>query len=78
MLCVDELDKVNQTDWALELQTALIDIRYRTGLEGTTGTVFAMNTSPDTLPGWIASRMRDGRNVVVENPDADMRPAMQN
>jgi DNA replication protein DnaC len=77
VLCLDELDKVKWTDWVEEQITDLIDARYRLGLDWEVGTVIAMNASPDTLPVWIYSRLRDGRNVMVENRDADVRPGME-
>lgn len=77
ILCLDELDKVKMTDWVRELQTELIDWRYRNGLARKCGTVFAMNCEIDTLPEWIASRLKDGRHVVVQNNDKDLRPLMR-
>lgn len=77
VLCIDELDKVKVTDWVMELKTHLVDERYRRGLSGKCGTVMAMNSSIDALPDWMSSRVRDGRNVVVENNDRDMRPLMR-
>jgi len=40
------------------------------------GTVIAMNESPDALPQWISSRLRDGRNRIVHNADPDVREMM--
>ena len=77
VLCLDELDKVKWSDWVEEQITDLIDARYRLGLDWEVGTVVAMNANPDTLPAWIYSRLRDGRNVVIENRDADVRPGME-
>lgn len=76
VLCLDELDKVKWTDWVEEQITDLIDARYRLGLDWEVGTVIAMNANPETLPIWIYSRLRDGRNTIVENNDADTRPGM--
>jgi DNA replication protein DnaC len=74
VLALDEFDKVkHQTDWVLDQVTDLIDKRYRTGMDGTTGTLIAMNDSPYDLPVWIASRLQDDLNQVVENMDPDMR-----
>jgi DNA replication protein DnaC len=74
VLALDEFDKVkHQTDWVLDQITDLIDKRYRTGLDGTTGTLIAMNDHIADLPGWIASRLQDDLNQVVENLDPDMR-----
>ena len=77
VLCIDEFDKVKETDWVEELETAIIDKRYRDGLAGLCGTVIAMNNDPATLPAWIYSRLRDGRNSILCNTDADMRPLME-
>lgn len=77
VLCLDELDKVKMTDWVIEQITDLIDRRYRLGMEGGYGTVIAMNKNPDQLPTWIYSRLSDGRNTIIENRDADMRPLMR-
>jgi len=77
VLCIDELDKVRWTEFVEEQITDLIDARYRLGLDWSVGTVIAMNANPETLPPWIYSRLRDGRNVMVENTDADVRPGME-
>lgn len=77
VLVIDEVDKVKVTDWTVELETAIFDRRYRDGLAGLTGTVLAMNSNPDRLPEWIYSRLRDGRNHIVENRDPDMRRLMR-
>lgn len=77
VLCIDELDKVRWTEFVEEQITDLVDARYRLGLDWEVGTVIAMNANPETLPAWIYSRLRDGRNVIVENMDADVRPGME-
>lgn len=74
VLALDEFDKIrHQTDWVLDQITDLIDKRYRTGLDGTTGTLIAMNDDLYGLPLWISSRLEDDLNRVVENMDPDMR-----
>lgn len=74
VLAIDEFDKIrHQTDWVLDQVTDLIDKRYRTGLDASTGTLIAMNEPVDNLPEWIASRLRDDLNQVVVNLDPDMR-----
>lgn len=74
VLAIDEFDKIrHQTDWVLDQVTDLIDKRYRTGLDSKTGTLIAMNDSPDDLPDWIRSRLQDSNNQVIENLDPDMR-----
>jgi hypothetical protein len=77
ILSIDELDKVKITDWTQELQTAIFDRRYRDGLARKSGTILAMNSAPDRLPEWIYSRLSDGRNRIIHNPDQDMRRLMR-
>jgi DNA replication protein DnaC len=77
VLCVDEFDKLQRTPWLVDQITDLVDSRHRYGLDGTRGTVLAMNADISTLPDWIYSRLRDGRNQRVVNMDADLRPLME-
>lgn len=77
VLCIDELDKVKYTEWVQEVETQLIDARYRLGIAGELGTVLAMNGDIDNLPTHLQSRLRDGRNVIVRNRDKDMRGLMR-
>lgn len=77
VLAIDELDKVKESDWVIEFRNQLIDYRYRFGLDNQCGTVFAMNGEIDLLPEWLSSRLRDGRNVVIQNNDRDMRPLLR-
>lgn len=77
VLCIDEFDKIKITEWSEELQTAVLDRRYRDGLSGRVGTVLAMNSDPNHLPEWIYSRLCDGRNRIVHNADPDLRPRMR-
>lgn len=77
VLAIDEFDKLRLTDWVTEQITDLIDKRYRGGLAGELGTLLAMNCNPADQPEWIASRLMDGRNLVVHNGDQDVRPYMK-
>lgn len=76
VLAIDEFDKVKVSEWVRELETDVIDRRYRDGLSGLTGTVIAMNESPNALPDHIQSRLRDGRNALINNTDQDLRSLM--
>jgi hypothetical protein len=71
VLCIDELERINPTDWAKETLFRLIDARYdRPDLL----TVLASNIQPEALApefGYIASRMSSG--AIVEVPGPDMR-----
>ncbi len=77
VLCLDEIDKVQDTGWVSEQLTALVDARFRSALSGETGTLVALNKSPDEQPPWIASRLRDGRCRVVHNAGDDVRMFMR-
>lgn len=77
VLAIDELDKVKSTDWVREVETQLLDRRYRDGLAGKCGTLIAMNGSLSDLQSHIASRLKDGRNIVIENNDADLRELLK-
>jgi len=77
VLAIDEFDKVKTSEWVRELETDVIDRRYRDGLSGLTGTVIAMNESPRALPDHIQSRLYDGRNILINNTDQDLRSLMQ-
>jgi DNA replication protein DnaC len=69
VLCIDELERVNPTEWARETVFRLIDSRYdRPNLL----TVLASNIRPEALApefGYIASRMSSGAIVEVPGPD---------
>lgn len=77
VLCIDEFDKLQRTPWLVDQITDLVDARHRYGMDGVVGTVIAMNAGIETLPDWIYSRLKDGRNRRVVNNDADMRPLME-
>lgn len=80
-LAVDEMDKIfPMSDWEAKQIGYFIDARYRWGMDGKHGLAIAMNGDPlDVFDGYwpILSRLRDGTNRIVENMDADLRPAMR-
>lgn len=77
VLAIDELDDARDTEWKIEFEKGLFDRRYRDGNSHLTGTVLATNQRPEKfLDAKIVSRIRDGRNVVVENNDPDMRSGL--
>jgi len=78
VLVIDEVDKVNWTQWADEAVYALVDARYRALND--VGTVFAMNVEPKgggTGNDYLYSRMWDNRNVVVKVGGMDVRPYVE-
>jgi len=73
VLCIDEVDKVKETEWTQQIITHVLDVRYRNSLEGKAGTVVAFNGNLDKIPHkWIKSRLSEG--LVIVNNDADIRP----
>lgn len=75
VLAVDELEKFNTTEWALERFSRLIDERWRA--MGSLLTLFATNAKLERLPGDVFSRLQDGRAQVVTLVGPDMRPFNQ-
>lgn len=85
VLCIDEVEKFSTTPWALEKFQQLIEHRYRNW--ALCLTVFATNTpvknignwQGETLPGYMLSRINDGRFWVVDQfwNVSDVRPALK-
>jgi DNA replication protein DnaC len=73
VLCVDELDKAKNTEWAADMQNHLINERYRNAR--VLGTIFAWNGTLNALP-WpaVISRITEYRHI--ENNDPDLRNAI--
>lgn len=61
VLFIDELDKVNGTDWARERLHQLLDQRYTRAVREEALTVIASNQSDDELDGYLKSRLNDNR-----------------
>ena len=71
LLVIDELDKLNLTDWVQETIQRIIDKRYNEQ----SATVLVMNVEPGKMPGYLASRINGG--VVVNVPEPDMRQVIK-
>lgn len=74
VLCVDEIDRVNLTEWAKETMFALLDQRYDN--KDTLLTVMATNIDPAKMTGdlgYLSNRMIGGGIVEVGGPS--IRPA---
>lgn len=71
VLAVDELEKFNATEWALERFSRLVDERWRR--MGRLLTLFATNAKIAALPGDVQSRMEDGRAEIIKLTGVDMR-----
>jgi len=67
VLCIDEVDRFNATDWAMAQFFALIDTRYRRRASHLT--VFATNRDPhipDDEIGYLFSRMRESTLIRLQ------------
>jgi DNA replication protein DnaC len=74
VLFIDEIDKVNETQWASERIFELVDRRYTTAIRKENLTVFASNKSDGALDGYLRSRLNDVRlGPVVELKGVDGR-----
>lgn len=77
LLAVDEMDKARDTDFSNEFRFQFLDEKYRQAILGESQMIFASNTNPNTLPGPLWDRIRDGRFVIVENTAPSARPNMK-
>lgn len=76
ILAIDEMSREQGTEWVAETKPKLLDKRHELSTISKKGvTLFASNSSPDELPDWLRSRVRDGRYHVIFLDDADMRLA---
>lgn len=77
VLFIDELDRVNGTDWALDRMFQLLDQRYTRAIREQSLTVVASNKKDDELDGYLVSRLKDRRlGPVVYLDGDDARAAM--
>lgn len=74
VLCLDEIEKYNATSWAEERFFALLDARYRDMTSCVT--VLATNDI-ESVPGYLKSRMMDGRFKVMFLDGKDMRGGLR-
>lgn len=76
VLAIDELDKYNATAWAGEQMQKLFDLRYRN--RRLVGTLIGYNLQyAENIPGFLRSRMSDGRFKLIEMLGPDIRPALE-
>ena len=71
VLTLDELDRFNQSDWALEKFFQLMSARFDYGHDRLT--CFASNAGIDTFPAYLQSRMRDRQSCLFELTGMDVR-----
>jgi DNA replication protein DnaC len=75
VLALDELDDFNATPWAMEYFLRLMDERWRS--INSKITLLATNTAVDNLAPKVASRLKDGRAMVVKVEGKDIRPYLK-
>jgi DNA replication protein DnaC len=83
VLALDEVDKAQETDWAVEKIYQLADARYRRLNE--LGTLFALNINPrhslarlnDARLNYLFSRMLDQRSRLIHLAGPDARPLVE-
>lgn len=62
VLAIDELDKINSTEWARERMFQLIDLRYQRAIRQEALTIIAANIeNTDELDPYLRSRLEDNR-----------------
>ena len=88
VLAIDEFEKINGTPWAIEQLIALIEQRhirrdklltiFATNVDLRSGVEFRITPKGPWPPGYIESRMRDARNLLLDEfwSAVDQRPYM--
>jgi DNA replication protein DnaC len=71
VLCLDEFDRFNTTEWAREKLFQIVDARYQRGRNLLT--CFATNAAVDDLPPYLQSRLLDSQCCVCEVAGRDIR-----
>jgi hypothetical protein len=76
VLCLDEFDRLRQTEYAEERRFVIMDNRYESALDRKTVTIMASNTNPATYDPYLFDRLRDGRFKIVKLTGESARPMM--
>ena len=77
MLAIDEIDKIQSTEWARDRLFHLLNSRYEAAMSGETSTLLASNIAAREIDPAFASRINDGRALSILLSGADVRPAME-
>ena len=75
VLAIDELDRMKNTEYAQEKKFSLLDKRYETAMRRDSVTIMASNEPPESLPGWLADRLKTGAFHIVSLSGQSFRPA---
>lgn len=74
ILCIDEFEKLNHTEWSDVKLFHLLDERWQRAIAGEGVTLLAANVPPEQIrEGALVSRIRDERFSVLELKGADVR-----
>jgi len=65
MLCIDEFDKVYETEYAIRRRFLLMDHRYEAAISRKSITIIASNLAPEKFEGYLYDRIGDRRFAVV-------------
>jgi len=78
VLCIDEFNRVNRTEFADEKIHAIMDNRYRSAINGDSITVIASNIQPNEYDPAISDRIYDNRFFIVKLFGDSARPNIPN
>jgi DNA replication protein DnaC len=76
LLCIDEFDRINGTEYASNRQFLVMDKRYMEAIRGNAITIMSSNADPRSFDGYLSSRIHDGRFKVIHLIGSDFRPDM--
>lgn len=77
VLCLDEPERVNLTNFVEERLFQLLNDRYRDAIDEHSLTILASNLPPAKQPGYLTSRINDGRCEVIHVVGVDVRPGIK-
>ncbi len=76
VLCIDEFNRVKESEWSSERRFALMDMRYVQAIRHETVTLIASNTSPEQQDSYLRDRILDGRFEVIELKGPSVRKSI--
>jgi DNA replication protein DnaC len=77
LLCIDEFEKIRDTEFAKEQRFVLMDRRYESAVRMKSITLMTANKNPKELDGYLADRIFDGRFTVIQLNGKSARPFME-
>jgi len=76
LLCIDEIDRIRNTEYAEEKRFTLLDRRYESAIRTNSITIMTSNQPPSVLPGAIHDRLRTAAFFTIQLGEKSYRPAM--